>query len=54
MGWDMVSGTVKTALGISDNGIITGRVLFEGVTTGFVLIPIPEPLIRPLQLDTLR
>jgi len=43
MGWDMVSGTVKTALGISDNGIITGRVLFEGVTTGFVLIPIPEP-----------
>ena len=43
MGWDMVSGTVNAALGISDNGIITGRVLFEGVTTGFVLIPIPEP-----------
>jgi len=42
-GWDMVSGTGNAALGISDNGIITGRALFEGVTTGFVMIPIPEP-----------
>ena len=29
MGWEMVSGTVNAALGISDNGIITGRALFE-------------------------
>jgi hypothetical protein len=45
-GWDMVSGTGNAALGISDNGVITGRALFEGVTTGFVMIPnspIPEP-----------
>ena len=42
-GWDMVSGTGNAALGISDNGIITGRALFEGVTTGFVMIPVPEP-----------
>lgn len=41
--WEMVSGTVNAALGISDNGIITGGALFAGVTEGFVLIPIPEP-----------
>ena len=28
-GWDMVSGTGNAALGISDNGITTGRALFE-------------------------
>jgi hypothetical protein len=39
----MVSGTGNAALGISDNGIITGRALLEGVTTGFVMIPVPEP-----------
>jgi len=44
--WDMINGTGNTALGISDNGIITGRALYDGVTTGFVMVPnspIPEP-----------
>jgi hypothetical protein len=42
----MTNGTGNTALGISDNGIITGRALYDGVTTGFVMVPnspIPEP-----------
>lgn len=42
-GWDMVSGTGNAALGISDNGITTGRAFFADVTRRFVLIPIPEP-----------
>lgn len=44
--WDMTNGTGNAALGISDNGVITGRALYDGVTTGFVMIPnapIPEP-----------
>lgn len=44
--WDMTNGTGNAALGISDNGIITGRALYDGVTTGFVMVPnspIPEP-----------
>jgi hypothetical protein len=42
-GWDLVSGTSNAAFGISDNGIITGRGLLNGVVTGYVLVPVPEP-----------
>ena len=45
-GWNMTSGDDNGAYGISDNGIITGRALYDGVVTGFVMIPnspIPEP-----------
>jgi hypothetical protein len=44
--WNMTSGNANGAYGISNNGIITGRALYEGVVTGFVMIPnspIPEP-----------
>jgi len=43
-GWDLVSGTSNAAYGISDNGIITGRGLLNGAVTGFVMIPVPEPM----------
>jgi hypothetical protein len=42
----MTSGDANGAYGISNNGIITRRALYEGVVTGFVMIPnspIPEP-----------
>jgi hypothetical protein len=42
-GWDLVSGTSNAAFSISDNGLITGRGLLNGVVTGYVLIPVPEP-----------
>lgn len=45
-GWDMTQGNANIALGISDNGVITGRALYNSVTTGFVMIPnspVPEP-----------
>ena len=42
-GWDLVSGTSNAAFSISDNGLITGRGLLNGVVTGFVMVPVPEP-----------
>jgi outer membrane autotransporter protein len=42
-GWNLVLGTSNTALGISSNGTITGRGVLDGVVTGFVMSPIPEP-----------
>lgn len=42
-GWDLVSGTSNAAFSISDNGIITGRGLLNGVVTGYVMVPVPEP-----------
>lgn len=41
--WDLISGTSNAAFGISDDGTITGRGLLNGVVTGYVLIPVPEP-----------
>lgn len=43
VGWDLVSGTSNAALGIGDNGVITGRGLLNGQITGFVMLPVPEP-----------
>jgi hypothetical protein len=43
-GWDLISGTSNAAYGISDNGVISGRGLLNGVITGFVMVPsVPEP-----------
>ena len=42
-GWNLVLGTSNTALGISSDGTITGRGVLDGVLTGFVMSPIPEP-----------
>jgi len=49
-GWDLVGGTSNAAFGISDTGIITGRGLFNGVVTGFVLVPVPEPTVGVLAI----
>lgn len=43
MQWNMVSGVDNDALGISNNGIITGLAEHDGVLSGFVMIPVPEP-----------
>lgn len=45
--WDMESGVSNAALGISNNGIITGRALFDGLSTGFVMVPVAVPEIDP-------
>ena len=37
------AGTSNAGFGISDDGIITGRGLLNGVVTGFVMVPVPEP-----------
>ncbi|CAN5399629.1 hypothetical protein BH09PLA1_BH09PLA1_34880 [soil metagenome] len=42
-GWDLTSGTSNAAFSISDTGVITGRGLLNGVITGFVMVPVPEP-----------
>ena len=44
-GWDLVSGTSNAGFAISDDGVITGRGLLNGVVTGFVMIPVPEPTV---------
>jgi hypothetical protein len=49
-GWDLVGGTSNAAFGISDTGVITGRGLLNGVVTGFVLVPVPEPTVGLIAL----
>ena len=49
-GWDLISGTSNAGFSISDNGVITGRGLFNGVVTGFVMIPVPEPTVGVIAL----
>jgi hypothetical protein len=44
-GWSLSTGTSNAAFGISDNFIITGRGLLNGVVTGFAMIPVPEPSV---------
>lgn len=52
-GWDLVGGTSNAAFGISDTGVITGRGLLNGVVTGYVMIPVPEPTTGLLLLGAL-
>ena len=52
-GWDLVSGTSNAALGISEDGIITGRGLLNGEITGFVMTPVPEPNLAVLLIGAL-
>ena len=42
-GWNLTTNTSSAALGIADNGNVVGQGLFNGVVSGYVLIPIPEP-----------
>lgn len=48
MQWNMVSGVDNDALGISNNGIITGLAEHNGVLSGFVMVPVPEPAAASL------
>ena len=31
--------------GISNNGIITGMAMHDGIASGFVMVPVPEPTV---------
>ena len=42
-GWDLLSNTSSSALGISDNGIITGTGVLNGNVHAYALVPVPEP-----------
>ena len=46
--WDMTSGVDNGAYGISNNGIIVGRAVHNGLLSGFVMVPVPEPTVAPL------
>ena len=52
-GWDLVGGTSNAALGISEDGVITGRGLLNGEITGFVMTPVPEPNLTVLLFGAL-
>lgn len=42
-GWDLLTNTSSSALGISDNGIIVGTGVLNGVPHAYALVPVPEP-----------
>jgi hypothetical protein len=42
-GWDLVSGTSNSAMGISESGIIVGTALRNGAVRAYAMIPIPVP-----------
>ena len=52
-GWDLSGGLGNTAQGISEDGTITGRGLYNGELTGFVMTPVPEPSLAVLLIGTL-
>lgn len=53
-GWDLSNNTSSSALGISDNGIIVGTGVFNGVVHGYAMVPVPEPIsLAVLGLGTL-
>ena len=48
--WDMTTGVTTAAYGISNNGIIVGRAVHNGVSAGFVMVPVPEPAAASLAI----
>lgn len=42
-GWDLLTNTSSSALGISDTGIITGTGVFNGSVHAYAMVPVPEP-----------
>lgn len=42
-GWDLLTNTSSSALGISDTGIVVGTGLFNGAIHGYAAVPVPEP-----------
>jgi hypothetical protein len=43
-GWDLATNTSSSALGISDNGIIVGTGVYNGVVHAYAMVPVPEPV----------
>lgn len=42
-GWDLLTNTSSSALGISENGMIVGTGVFNGVVHAYAMVPVPEP-----------
>lgn len=42
-GWDLLTNTSSSALGISEDGIIVGTGVFNGQIHAYAMIPVPEP-----------
>jgi hypothetical protein len=42
-GWDLLTNTSSSALGISDTGVIVGTGVFNGVPHAYAMVPVPEP-----------
>ena len=42
-GWDLLTNTSSSALGISENGVIVGTGVFNGVVHAYAMVPVPEP-----------
>src|SRR5205085_8760281 len=42
-GWDLLTNTSSSALGISDGNLIVGTGVLGGVVHAYAMIPVPEP-----------
>ena len=42
-GWDLNMNTSSSALGISEDGVIVGTGVFNGLTRAYAMIPVPTP-----------
>lgn len=42
-GWDLLTNTSSSALGISESGIIVGTGVFNGAIHAYAMVPVPEP-----------
>ncbi len=42
-GWDLLTNTSSSALGIAEDGTIVGTGVFNGAVHGYVAVPVPEP-----------
>lgn len=42
-GWDLLTNTSSSALGISESGMIVGTGVFGGAVHAYAMVPVPEP-----------
>lgn len=42
-GWDLLTNTSSSAMGISDSGVIVGTGVHNGATHAYAMVPVPEP-----------
>lgn len=42
-GWDLLTNTSSSAMSISDNGIVVGTGVRNGVVHAYAMVPVPEP-----------